>query len=281
MTDATFSDLGEVVTDDRFAPTDLALRSGRHIVREETDSYEFLAEAAAHLEPFYDRLGCNLMHQTDGYYYLLPTGDKLGRRHLSIAEMIVGQALALLYLDPSAVETGGRVTRDGLLSHLASVMGTDRLMGVFNPKKKRVDERVAQQTVRNKVAEALKKLAGLGFVELHEDQHIVLRCALLRFAESVRQEQSPAQALEQLLGRDASADTADAPQPHEGAQNDGDPDVNYDTFGTMFAEGEDPDDDDPDDDDPDDDDPDDDDPDDDDPDDDNPDDDEPQTESSS
>ena len=166
MTDTRYLALGDVVADELFPDLDLALRRGRHIDREDNLWYTFLVDAQALLEAFYRRFGCELTHPADGYFYLLPTGDKLGRRHLSVPEMLVGQALTLLYLDPATLQSGGVIKRADALSHLAAVMGSDALTRAFNPKRKRVDERVAQETVRGKFAEALRRLAALGFVDL-------------------------------------------------------------------------------------------------------------------
>ena len=58
-------------------------------------------------------------------------------------------------------------------------------MLAFNAKKRRLDERVAQETVRTKVGEALRRLASLGFIELLSDERLRLRSSLMRFAEPV------------------------------------------------------------------------------------------------
>jgi len=201
VTDTRYLALGDVVADELFPDVDLALRRGRHIDREDNLWYTFLVDAQALLEPFYRRFGCELTHPADGYFYLLPTGDKLGRRHLSVPEMLVGQALTLLYLDPATLQHGGVIKRADALSHLAAVMGSDALTRAFNPKRKRVDERVAQETVRGKFAEALRRLAALGFVDLLDSDALKLRPGLLRFAEPVRGRGSPAEALERLVAR--------------------------------------------------------------------------------
>jgi chromosome partition protein MukE len=202
MDNPHFQDLGSAIEDARFADVDMALRRGRHIDREDSDWYAYLLDAQVLLESFYRRFGCELVYRSDGYFFLLPTGEKLGKRQLSVAEMLVGQGVALLYLDPRTIESGGIVTRDTVLGHLATVMGTDALVHAFsNPKRKRVDERVAQEGVRTRVAEALRKLANLGFVDLLEGDQIRLRLALMRFAEPVRGTDSPAAALEKLVAR--------------------------------------------------------------------------------
>jgi len=195
----TYALLEDAVGVDVFPDVDLALRRGRHIDRDDTDRYAFLVDASDVLEPFYRRYGCELIHKSDGYFYLLPIDDRLGRRHLSSAEMLVGQALALLWLDPVTVEHGGCVTRDQVLAELAGVMGAESLLRAMNPARRRRDERVEQENVRAKVQEAIRRLASLGFVELTDEARIRLRPALMRFAEPVRGAAAPAAALERLV----------------------------------------------------------------------------------
>lgn len=201
MDDTRTLDLGAAILDDHFPEVDLALRRGRHIDRDDGAWYALLTDAQLALETFYRRYGCELVHKSDGYFYLLPTTDQLGKRQLSVPEMLVGQALALLYLDPKTVQSGGVVTRDEVLAHMAAVMGTDGLMQAFNPKKRRLDERVAQETVRQKVADALRKLDLGGFIEVVDSDHVRLRAALMRFAEPVRGSDAPAEALAKLVAR--------------------------------------------------------------------------------
>ncbi|HSU40497.1 MAG TPA: chromosome partition protein MukE [Polyangiaceae bacterium] len=199
MTATKFLTLGDAVQDEHFPDVDSALRRGRHIDRDDTSWFGFLADAADMLEPFYRRFGAELVYRADGYYYLLPTGDRLAKRYLSVAEMLVGQALTLLYLDPATVEQGGRVRRDQVLGHLATVMGTDALVRALNPKRRRYDERVAQETVRTRVADALRRLGALGFVEALGAEELKLRPALLRFAEPVRASADSTAALSKLV----------------------------------------------------------------------------------
>ena len=199
MTATKFLTLGDAVEDQHFPDVDSALRRGRHVDRDDVAWFGFLADAADVLEPFYRRFGAELVHRPDGYYYLLPTGDKLANRYLSVAEMLVGQALTLLYLDPATVEQGGRVRREQVLGHLATVMGTDALVRALNPKRRRYDERVAQETVRARVADALRRLGTLGFVEAIGADELKLRPALLRFAEPVRASADSTAALSQLV----------------------------------------------------------------------------------
>lgn len=194
-----FQRLEDVVLDELFPEIDLLLRRGRHIGREDEGAYAFLVDALDHLEPFYRRFGAELVHKSDGYFYLLPRGERLGRGQLSAGEMMVGQSLALLYLDPSTLQLGGVVGKDILLQRLAGLVGTQDLVRTLNPRRRKYDERIAAETVRTKVASALRGLADLGFIDLIDGDRIRLRPALMRFAEPVRSSSDPSSALERLI----------------------------------------------------------------------------------
>jgi len=240
VTRAGFAQLQDVLLDADYPELDLALRRGRHIDRDDHAWYELLTQAQEHLEPLYRRYGCELIYKTDGYYYLLPTGDKLSRRQLSASDMLVGQALALLYLDPAAIERGGRVTMEELIAQLVAVLGSDALIRAFNPKRKRYDERVAQKTARARVAEAVRRLAALGFVDMAEDQ-LRLRPALLRFAEPVRGLSEPAEALAKLVAQGEVTLETDEAGAETGAEDGHEDDADADADADADDDGDDPD----------------------------------------
>ncbi len=220
QTSQSFEDLAQVVEHELFPDVDLALRRGRHIDREDGAWYGFLSDAQSQLERFYRRYGAELVQRTDGFFFLLPSGDKLGRRHLSPSEMLVGQGLTLLYLEPATVEQGGITTRDQLLSQLSASMGDEQLMVAFNAKKKRQDERVAQELVRARVSEAIRRLAGLGFVDLLPEERIRLRSSLMRFAEPVRGSGAELEALSRLVASGEISLTEDASGTEEGEDSE-------------------------------------------------------------
>ena len=201
MKTSGFGSLEEVIADEHFPEVDLALRRGRHVGRDDGTVYDYLVDALDHLEPFYRRFGCELVQQADGYFYLLPSGDRLGRRQLSAGEMLVGQTLALLYLDPATLQHGGVARREALLQRLAGLVGTETLVRTLNPRRRKFDERIAAETVRTKVGDALRRLAELGFIDVLDDGTIRLRPALMRFAEPVRDLSDRDVALEQLVRR--------------------------------------------------------------------------------
>jgi chromosome partition protein MukE len=99
-------------------------------------------------------------------------------------------------------------------------MGTEQLMLAFNAKKRRLDERVAQENVRARVSEAVRRLAGLGFVELLGDDRIRLRASLLRFAEPVRGSGADVEALSRLVASGEVALTAELEEEAETAELD-------------------------------------------------------------
>ncbi len=137
MSASTFHTLQEALDDEHYPEVDLALRRGRHIGRDDGTMYEYLVDAQALLEAFYRRFGCELIQQSDGYFYLLPSGDRLGRRQLSAGEMLVGQTLALLYLDPATLQHGGVLERAALLQRLSALLGTDVLVRTLDPRRAR------------------------------------------------------------------------------------------------------------------------------------------------
>ena len=217
---SAFHRLEDVVLDDLFPEIDLQLRRGRHVGREDDAAYTFLVDALDHLEPFYRRYGADLVHKSDGYFYLLPSGDRLGRSQLTAGEMLVGQALALLYLDPATLQLGGVVESEVLLQRLSGLVGTDDLVRTLNPRRRKYDERVAAETVRTKVSAALRGLADLGFVDLLDGERFRLRPALMRFAEPVRALSDPAAALQRLIdqGEVALGDASPADEDDDGVE---------------------------------------------------------------
>ncbi len=228
MTSSSFQSLEEAISDEHFPEVDLALRRGRHVARDDGTAYDYLVDALDHLEPFYRRFGCELMQRADGYFYLLPSGDRLGRRQLTAGEMLVGQTLALMYLDPAALQHGGMVQRETLLQRLSGLLGTETLVRTLNPRRRKFDERIAAETVRTKVAEALRRLTDLGFIDSVDDAMLRLRPALMRFAEPVRDLSDQQAALERLvqsgeiaLGEAVEQDDADEQDGDDGSDVDG------------------------------------------------------------
>jgi chromosome partition protein MukE len=200
MSEHPYQRLEQVIEDELFPGVDLALRHGRHIDQDDVDRYEFLREAQPILETFYRRFGCELTYSAEGFFWLRPEGSLLGRRHLSVGEMLVGQALALLLLDPGSVRSGGRIDRREALHLLEKLVGEERLLVSLNPRRRRSsDDMVAQEIARKEIDKALRGLASLGFIDLLEDGLLRLRTPLLRFAEPVRGAADRDEALRRLI----------------------------------------------------------------------------------
>jgi len=231
-----FQQLQDVLLDDEFPALDLALRRGRHVDRDDLAWYQLLGDAQEHLETFYRRYGCELIHKSDGYYYLLPTSDRLPRRHLAVGDMLVGQALALLYLDPSSVERGGLVTREQVVAQLVAVLGEEGLVRTFHARKRRIDERAAHKVVRAKIADAVKRLASLAFVELVGDDQLRLRPPLMRFAEPVRGVAAPEEALARLVADGEVAMASELGTGEDDELDDGDDDAPVEDAGEDTRE---------------------------------------------
>ncbi len=213
MKEVAYERLEDVIQDELFPEVDLALRYGRHIGIDDPGLFAFLKDTQEHLERFYRRYGCELVRVEDGYFYLMPSGDHLGRRHLGAPEMLVGQALALLYLEPETSKATGVITRGQLLETLAGLVGEENLIVALNPRRRRRDERISQETVRKELDKAVRSLASLGFVEMMEDECLRLRLPVLRFADPVRGLEDRAGALRRLamkgavsLGEPANSD---------------------------------------------------------------------------
>lgn len=236
---AGFAMLQDVLVADEFPELDLALRAGRHVDRDELAWYQLLVDAQDLLEPFYRRYGCELIHKSDGYFYLLPVGDRLPRRHLAVGDMVVGQGLALLYLDPASVERGGVVTREQVVGQLVAVLGEGGLVQTFHARKRRLDERVAHKVVRARIAECIRRLAALGFVDLVGDDQLRLRAALMRFAEPVRGTGAPAEALARLVAEGEAAMASDVEAETEtDAESDAETETDAETDADVEADEE-------------------------------------------
>jgi chromosome partition protein MukE len=232
-----FGTLEEVVRDARFPEVDLELRRGRHIDRDDGDWYAFISDAQDHLESLYRRFGCELVTRSDGFFYLLPTGDELSRRHLSAGEMLVGQTLALQYLDPATVQSGGVVSREQVMSRLTGLLGDRELAGALEPRRRRFDdERIVHDVIRKGVGQALRRLAAMGFIELADTERLRLRSPLLRFAEPVRGLGNADQALERLIAHGEVIEPDSAVRENEGEGDDDENGDDNDESGTGDAE---------------------------------------------
>lgn len=208
-----FPSLEAVIRDDLFPDVDTWLRAGRHLASDELDAFEFLNAAQHQLEPYYRRFGLELTYRAEGYFFLVPSRDNVRRRQLSHAEMLTGQALALLWLDPTTLAAHGVVRRGEVLRLLANLVGEESLVARLNPRRKSRNERVDQELLRDELRKATRTLAELGFCALDGDEGVRIRPAIMRFADLARGP-DPRAALETLVAR---GEAVDAEPPEEDA----------------------------------------------------------------
>lgn len=218
MHESEFTQLEQVIQDSLFPEVDLALRAGKHIDRDDGERYAFVLDAQSFFEAFYRRYGCELVHASDGFFYLLPVSDQMGRRQLTAGEMLVGQTLSLVYLEPTTVQTGGMTQQSVVVSRMASLVGERELIHALNPRRRKYDERVAEETVRMEIARALRGLESLGFIDLGGNDQVRLRPGLLRFADAVRGLSDPAEALARLIAEGKAVAQATAHEDEDGEE---------------------------------------------------------------
>lgn len=212
MQDA-YNNLEDVVRDPMFAEVDLFLRGGGHIDENDVEMYAFLRDAEPFLEEFYDGYDCELVYSTDRFYWLRPRGDALGRRHLKARDMVVGQALTLLLLDPATVADAGKVRMRQVLELLQSLLGREALAEALLRGQSSSDEAVLDRRIREEVAKAVRELGRLGFCDVEsgdsggdaDSLQIRLRSTLMRFADPVRGRENMQQALRKLVAEGSVA----------------------------------------------------------------------------
>ena len=199
INDGDFADLAAVIADPLFPQLDQALRSGKHIDRQVPGHFQYLTDAQAFLEEHYARYGADLVFAPDGFFYLRPVGDRLPVSRLGAPEMLVGQALALFYLEPAFLEAGF-VTRVQIIERLRDLLGNARLVRGLLPRNRGNSARHRTEAkARQAVLTALRRLASLGFVEAIDDDRVGLRAPLMRFVDPARGSQDLHAALERLV----------------------------------------------------------------------------------
>jgi len=200
MDEQRFQRLEDVITDPLFASLDQRLRKGFHVDGDDIAEYEFLELATEWLERFYASYQCRLVHGPEGYWYLLSEGDLLGHRRLSLAEMLVGQVLALMRMDPAWLSETGWIPRTKVLETLENLLGREGLATALAPRRGGRDHHADERKIREAVDKAIKGLDALGFVRLRaETGELLPRRSVMRFVGPVRDSGDPGAALRQLI----------------------------------------------------------------------------------
>ena len=211
-----YDSLEQVIADPLFACVDLDLRRGRHIGADHDPAmFDFLTAAKPFLDYFYGRYESTLVAREEGYFYLLPdrlaTPPPLGQRKLTALDMLVGQALALMRLDPKWLESNLRIPDRAVLELLEQLLGEDRLLRMAQRRRgKNVDKDASK--LRDRFAASLHTLERQCFVR-REGQGsastVTPLNAILRFADPVRTSADLDTALKSLLAEGQIAEGMD------------------------------------------------------------------------
>jgi chromosome partition protein MukE len=206
MTPTQFTTLQSIITDPAFPAIDVGLRSGRHYSLDgDILEYEFIQSAEDHLQDFYRLYGCRLVEGPESYYYLLSDGDLLGQRRLSVGEMLIGQTLALMRMDPVHLSRNGQIADEKLLAMLENVLGQERLFALMAPRSRGKDRETDARKIREETDRALNALQRLGFLRRLVENDVRWcqpRPAIMRFADPVREGEDLGQSLRRLAARD-------------------------------------------------------------------------------
>lgn len=218
----TYQSFEQVIADPLFARADLDLRRGRHIGADyDVALYDFLTAAKPFLDTFYARYQAALLAREEGYYYLLPDRltipPPLGRRRLSAMEMVVGQALAHMRLDPRWLETNLQIPAMAVMTLLEQILGEERLLRfILRRRGKDVDQDARK--LREIFFLALGSLEKQCFIKREgrvEATVVVPLVAIMRFADPVRTSADLHAALEYLIAHGQIAEGGDDPDAED------------------------------------------------------------------
>jgi chromosome partition protein MukE len=201
-----YRNLEEVIDDRMFPRADLDLRRGRHIGSDYDPSlFDFLTSSRNFLEGFYARFNAALLQGQEGYFYLLPdrlaVPPPLGLRRLSVIEMLSGQTLALMRLDPKWLATNQRIPERAVFEFMEQILGEGRLLRLAQRRRGKDTGQDARK-LRLAFSSALHALGQLGFIrrEGRGEQAVVVPLkAIMRFADPVRSAEDVDHALKRLI----------------------------------------------------------------------------------
>jgi chromosome partition protein MukE len=212
----TYHSLEDVIADPMFARADLDLRRGRHIGADyDPFLYDFLSSAKTFLDSFYAGYQVALVVRPEGYFYLLPdrtaTPPPLGQRYLNAMDMLVGQALALMRLDPKWLESNLRIPDKAVLALLEQILGEERLLRLV-PRRRGKDIDQDARKLRESFACSLRALERQCFIKREgKGEAAVVKPldAIMRFADPVRASTDLDAALERLIAEGELSESND------------------------------------------------------------------------
>lgn len=187
-----YTTLEDVIQDRLFPEIDTGLRAGRHISLEgDIEAYEFISQAFELLNDFYARYGCRLVCGPESYFYLLSEGELLSQRRLDTNEMLVGQGLAMIRMDPLYIDKGFSIADEAFFAHLENHLGAEKLAALLLPQNARHrDREIEAAKIRDAIVKALNRLQKLGFVRRFIEggiRYSQARPAIMRFAAPFRE----------------------------------------------------------------------------------------------
>jgi chromosome condensin MukBEF MukE localization factor len=169
-----------------FPAVDTLLRKGAHLSYDGfPDEFSFVASFREELYEWYYRYGYNLIFIDHRYSYLVPQGGLAAARTLSVMDMVTGQALFILFLDPSGLQTDGKFKISDFYNKAQLMMGDEGLEKILGVKRALTKEKLVLQ-VREALAKSLNKLERLGFVCLGKaNDSVAIFRSIERFGEPV------------------------------------------------------------------------------------------------
>ena len=211
-----YQSIEQVIADPLFPRTDLDLRRGRHIGADcDPFVFDFLTTAKPFLDSFYGRYEATLLAREEGYFYLLPdrlaVPPPLGQRKLSAIDMLVGQSLALMRLDPKWLESNLCIPEIAVLELLQQILGEERLLRLI-PRRRGRDVDQDARKLREAFAASVRSLERQYFIKREgRGEGAVIRplVAIMRFADPVRTSEDLDVALESLIAHGQIADGGD------------------------------------------------------------------------
>lgn len=189
------------VTAKIFPKVDVMLKCGTHLSQDGTrDEFNFVATHCNGLQTWYRRYGYTLIFNANRYAYLDPQGGDARFKPLRVYDMIAGQALFILLLDPASLQSDGSFKIADLHNTIQRVLGDDGLEKLLQGKRKLPKERVIAKA-RKEFGKAMWKLKELGFISsAGSSEYIYIHKSIGRFGEVVSiLEKDPQTAIEELV----------------------------------------------------------------------------------
>lgn len=184
-----------------FPRVDVMLREGYHLSQDGSrDEFNYVAVHRDGLYSWYQRYGYSLIYNEHHYAYLEPQGSEARSKPLSVYDMIAGQALYVLYLDPAGLQSDGSYKISDFHNAVQRILGDEGLEKLLQGKRKLPKERVISKA-RDEFNKAIGRLKRLGFISTASNSdYIYINRAIGRFGEMVSGlESEPEEAIAEMV----------------------------------------------------------------------------------